>query len=515
MGLKEYNEKRDFKQTAEPKGEPAKHRGELRFVVQRHGASTLHYDFRLEMEGVLKSWAVRKGPSMNPGDKRLAMQVEDHPYSYRTFEGVIPEGNYGAGMVEIWDEGTYHAVEEGTRAEQETALLEGLKRGRLRFVLGGKKLKGEFALVQMKFRGEGAWLLMKKEDAFATADPYDSEEHISPDSKIPREIRKPKKPKATAEAKTASKARTPKKPATAETRTIDGKKVTLTNLDKLYWPDEGYTKGDLADYYQSVAGVLLPYLKDRPQSLLRNPAGITGHSFFQKDVDVAPDWVKRVAIHSESTNEDVDYLVCQDAATLAFMNNMGCIQLNPWSSRLGQLENPDFLVIDLDPGENTYDEVVEVALAAKSVMDAAGISVYPKTSGATGMHLYVPLGAKYAFSEVKKLALKLAKAIHAELPKLTSLARDPKARQKLIYIDYLQNAIGQTIAAPYSVRPRPGAPVSTPLQWKEVKPGLNPLDFTIKNTAKRLKKWGDLFQPVLDEGIDLAVALKKVKVKKT
>jgi bifunctional non-homologous end joining protein LigD len=178
MSLEKYNEKRDFKQTPEPKTSGKNTKGELRFVVQRHDATNLHYDFRLEMEGVLKSWAVPKGPSMNPTDKRLAVEVEDHPYSYRTFEGDIPEGNYGAGHVDIWDEGTYHHTEVEDAKEGEKTLLEELKKGSLHIVLEGKKLKGAFSLLKMKGKQEDAWLLVKKDDEFATHDAYDPEENV-------------------------------------------------------------------------------------------------------------------------------------------------------------------------------------------------------------------------------------------------------------------------------------------------------------------------------------------------
>jgi bifunctional non-homologous end joining protein LigD len=183
MTLQKYKEKRHFKDTPEPKASTRASKGELKFVVQRHAASHLHYDFRLEMEGVLKSWAVPKGPSLNPDDKRLAMMVEDHPYDYRTFEGVIPEGNYGAGIVEIWDEGTYHAIGETDAKKSEKMLLEELEKGSLKFVMHGKKLKGEFALVKLKNAESNAWLLIKHRDQYAV-DAYNSEEHVSARSKI-------------------------------------------------------------------------------------------------------------------------------------------------------------------------------------------------------------------------------------------------------------------------------------------------------------------------------------------
>lgn len=202
MSLSKYNTKRNFTQTAEPKGEKKRGGKELRFVVQRHAASRLHYDFRLEMEGVLKSWAVPKGPSLNPADKRLAMMVEDHPYDYRTFEGTIPEGNYGAGEVEIWDEGTYEALQKEPRKKDETILLNELKTGSLKIILHGKKLKGEFALVQMKTAEDNnAWLLIKHKDEFATAKKYNAEDYTTKTSKVTKAV----KAKATASKKSAVK----------------------------------------------------------------------------------------------------------------------------------------------------------------------------------------------------------------------------------------------------------------------------------------------------------------------
>ncbi|MER2998512.1 non-homologous end-joining DNA ligase [Pontibacter populi] len=294
------------------------------------------------------------------------------------------------------------------------------------------------------------------------------------------------------------------------TQTIAGQEVSFSSLDKLYWPDEHITKGDLIDYYQTIADVILPYLVDRPQSLFRNPDGIAKSGFFQKDVTNAPDWVRTIKLRAESTGEDVEYLVCDNKATLAYMNNLGCIQLNPWNSRIANLEKPDYMVIDLDPGKNTYDDVVEVALATKEVLDRAGAEAFCKTSGATGMHIFVPLGANYSFDEARDFAHLVVKLVHKKLPKLTSLERSPKERRKQVYLDFLQNSIGQTIASAYSVRPKPGATVSTPLSWEEVKPGLTPEAFTIKNVPDRIKQKGDLFKGVLGKGIDMEKCLEKL-----
>lgn len=294
-------------------------------------------------------------------------------------------------------------------------------------------------------------------------------------------------------------------------REIAGQVVSLSSLDKPYWPDESITKGDLIDYYQSITAVLMPYLQDRPQSLFRFPNGITKPGFIQKDAPHTPEWVRTIKLKAESAGEEVTYLVCDNAATLAYMNNLGCIQLNPWNSRTVSLQKPDYLVIDLDPGQNTYDEVVEVALATKEVLDKAGVPAFAKTSGATGMHIFVPLEAVYEFDQARQFAHAVAQQVHKKLPKLTSLERSPKERRNKVYLDFLQNSIGQTIASVYTVRPRPGATVSAPLLWEEVKPGLSPLDFTIKNIPARIQQTGDVFSGVLGKGADLVQGLHNLQ----
>lgn len=293
---------------------------------------------------------------------------------------------------------------------------------------------------------------------------------------------------------------------------IDGKTLKLTNLDKIYWPKEKYTKGDVIDYYQKVAAYILPYLKNRPESLNRHPGGIAGKNFFQKDVGhMPPPWVKIEKVHSESNNKTIHYLVCQDKATLVYMANLGCIEINPWNSRTGKLQHPDFMIIDLDPEKISFDRVVEVAQMVHKVLDQLKVPNFCKTSGATGLHIYVPMGAKYTYEQTKQFANLIAILVNHKLPNITSLERHPAKRQKKVYLDYLQNNKGQTLAAPYSVRPKPGATVSTPLEWKEVKKGLSPQDFNIKNIFTRLKKKGDLWKPVLGRGIDLKKALSKIE----
>ncbi|MEX0966211.1 MAG: DNA ligase D [Bacteroidia bacterium] len=844
MSLNDYREKRDFSKTSEPEA-GKKSDSESIFVVQRHDARNLHYDLRLEMEGVLKSWAIPKGPSMNPADKRLAMQTEDHPFGYKDFEGEIPKGEYGAGSVEIWDAGKLTAPGNTNPDKAAKQLLNGLHNGHLKFELHGEKLQGGFALIKLKDeKQKNAWLLIKENDKFATDEPYNSETHIKPGSKIPpkdiepspltaeqvqdllkpipagakkanipevfqpmlaslidqpfsdkdwlfeikwdgyralafvdkgtanlysrnkllfkkyiplnkelerlqasavidgeivvvdenghadfqkmqhysrkyedrlqyqvfdliylnghnlinvpllerkkllqrlvtgfnqiiysdhiiekgeefyalaeshelegiigklgagpyrpgkrspdwvkmkilktqeavvggytlpksgrqyfgslllgvydgkkfrfigssgggfdqkmlkevygamqplrienkpfankvpvaknavwvkpelvcevafseftndgimrhpvfRGMRDDKNPREIVreipqpgsvvkqEAKPVQNQNSKAGAAKNKSKIIVGKQaVSISNTNKVYWPEEGYTKGNLVEYYHKMAEYIVPYLKDRPQSLHRHPDGINGEAFYQKDMGtLPPSWIARYKVPRNSADADINYMLVQDAASLLWMVNLGCIEINPWSSRVQQPDHPDYVVIDIDPAQNTFEEVIEVALAVKEVLDEAAIAGYPKTSGATGMHIYIPLGAKHTYEQGKNFAHLIAYLTHRKLPKLTSIARMTKLRTKQVYLDYLQNNKGQTLASVYSVRPRPGATVSTPLKWEEVKSGLHPSQFTMKNLPARIEKTGDLFKGAIEKGIDLAKTLARLEKK--
>ena len=827
MSLAIYKKKRDFKRTPEPRTLSAavkKHK--LTFVVQRHDASRLHYDFRLEMDGVLKSWAIPKGPSMAVSDKRLAIMVEDHPLQYGRFYGEIPEGNYGAGKVEIWDKGTYTpSIEKG---DPEKNLLEMLEKGDIKFSLKGTYLKGRFALFHLKDGEKGnEWMLVKKADEYAEdifdiesnpplksrpsktgkavknnpVEPFpdplprpmlaklaeevfdnpswiyemkldgyriicsvrggkvalvsrngnsytrqfrilhddlgkiednliidgevvveDSKGHSNfqllqnyitvgkgdlkyyvfdllylnghsvmklpllkrkelidvffrkynfskvlklkyqvgngrdlfrklshdgyegiiakdPDSAYmpgkrldswlktkptqtqdgvicgytlpqgsrkyfgsiilglyegktlkyigncgtgfndnllkelfekfellktdkcpfgkppelswtkgkpvwikPRlvatvkfmewtrdevlrtpvfiNIRTDKDPvevvnemKSNSEEQVIDNIRNPQKVEKEKTAELSGQKVKLTNLTKVYWPGEGYTKGDLITYYQNISRFILPYLRDRPQSLNRHPHGIDGASFYQKDIDPGqiPKWIKTVKMESKTHSDGIDYLICNDEATLIFMANLGCIEINPWHSTYKKPEYPAYMILDLDPGDNSFKDVVDTALVIKDLCDEINVPCYCKTSGATGLHVYIPLGARYNYEQIRTFAEILAVLAHKRLPSVTSIERVVSKRKDKVYIDFLQNRKGQTIAAPYSVRPKAFATVSTPLNWKEVNHRLSPEMFTIMNIEKRLEKTGDLWQPVLKDGISLTKALKEIE----
>ena len=291
-------------------------------------------------------------------------------------------------------------------------------------------------------------------------------------------------------------------------------KVNTTNLNKMYFPDEAITKGMVIDYYQQIADYILPYLKDRPQSLKRNPNGILDKGFFHKDAgDEAPEWAKSIEIYSESAKKEIDYIICNDPQTLAYLNNLGCIELNPWNSRIKSPGKPDYLIIDIDPSEkNNFEQVIETALAFKAILDKAGADSYCKTSGATGLHIFLPMGKKYLYEQVKDFAHFLCMIVNEQLPKFTSLERNLQKRgNNKIYLDYLQNRRGQTIASAYSLRPHPGATVSMPLLWKEVKSGLTPAAYTIHTALPRIKKMGDIFSGVLGKGIDLKKCIENLK----
>jgi bifunctional non-homologous end joining protein LigD len=831
MGLAEYLKKRVFGHTPEPKSGKSTGK-QLRFVVQRHHASHLHYDFRLDLDGTMKSWAIPKGPSLNPGDKRLAMMVEDHPLDYQYFEGIIPQGNYGAGVVMIWDHGTYTSLAD-ERSDDIKNLRAGLKSGNLKFKLNGEKLKGEFALVKLHSAEDNSWLLIKHNDNFAVHKAYNSEDEVPAEVKkmlnnkggeatsLPKTKQsktEKKNPDLTVESEnepSGEKAYTPmmakleakvfddpdwiyekkldgyralgytgknaklisrngidfshkyqtvldelreieesaildgelviedkngrsrfqhiqnydgdtdgltlkyyvfdllklnghdlrglelvkrkdllktlidplkskriiysehvegkgfelfkkakkeewegiigkdahsyynsgrrsdrwlkfklqnsqeaiicgytaptgsrkhfgalilginegkkisyigncgtgfndtsikelyakmhpletsEKPfeekvhqrskvtwikpklvcevwyaewtgerhlrqpvykglrmdkdkekivmetpdkQLADEETLDFGKVQLkvSHLNKVFWKDEGITKGDLLHYYRDMADWIIPYLKDKPISMRRQPNGIQDEGFFQKDTESAhlPSWIKTAPLHSDSNNKDIHYIIGKDAATLLYMVNLGCIEINPWLSSYKKPENPDFVVIDIDPHDVPFTEAVEVALKTKEVFDRMKLDVFIKTSGSKGLHIYCYVGAKYDYDFTKMFAEYVAKLIHDELPDTTSVERSPAKRPNKTYIDFLQNRRGQTIACPYSVRPKAGATVSAPLHWHEVNDSLKLSDFTIHNMRERVKQIDDPWKDLTKTNGDLKRALELLK----
>lgn len=830
VSLKKYSEKRHFERTPEPPPkEAAPERGKLQFCVQRHHATRLHYDLRLEVGGALKSWAVPKGPTLDPTEKRLAMMVEDHPMDYGGFEGVIPKGNYGAGSVMLWDRGTYEQLGEDTAKEQ-------LARGDFKFRLTGQKISGEFALVKIKRSKGNEWLLLKKKDASATPgwDPEDharsvltgrTQEEIAralPAAEVTKEVRReikgavrapmprsispmlaqigkgsppkgedwlfeikwdgvraicyidagqlrmvsrngnsmerqypelsivPRHVKAataildgeiaalndrglpsfeqlqrritvadagsiaalarnhpvvlfafdllyldgydlrnvplierkrllkevldpgelvrysdhfagngpdlleavkqqglegiigkraaslyesrrTAEwvkwkvltssefvlcgftegerdlfgalvlgiydrgklvwagnvgtgfdrkmmeaihAKLAPLAtskcplepdknlpravtwtrpelvcevrysnwteegrlrapvfmglrpdidphecvREPAEtvprgtllpPAAEATITIDGHRLKFTNLNKIFYPKDGYQKRDLLNYYDAVAPLIVPHLKDRPLSLRRYPNGIEAPSFFQKEVaESFPKWLR-----TETAPDGINYVIGEDRATLLFLVNLGCIDHNPWMSRVGSYDRPDYLLIDLDPLECGFEKIMEAALLVRAKLDLAELESYPKTTGGDGMHILVPLEPNYTYEQVRGFAELLAALAVNERPELFTTPRAVARREKgRVYFDWPQIAEGKTISAPYVVRAYEGAPVATPLAWHEVTPKLRPEQFHLGNAIARFDRVGDLFEGMLHRPQKLEQAIQKLAV---
>jgi bifunctional non-homologous end joining protein LigD len=519
MGLETYHRKRDFRRTPEPKGKLSK-ANRHRFVVQEHHASKLHFDFRLEMGGVLKSWAIPKGPSQDPSDKRFAVPTEDHPVEYLKFEGHIPEGNYGAGRHMIWDKGEYELLPGDDPLTQ-------LEAGKLRFRLDGDKLKGEFNLFRMGNR-EDQWLLIKARDRFAEAgwklkllvetDVEESGDDQQAETKQRRriaqkEMKRSSTKKADTKAIPASRAFKAKELADEMVVKVGGESVALTNLNKVYWPDDGYTKGDLIRYYYEVSKYILPYLKDRPLIMKRYPNGIDGPSFHQHDVDEAPPYVRRVAIDVEEGHE-VEYIIGDNVATLLYMANLGAIERHPWHSRVADLDHPDWLVFDLDPDKTVeFNTICELALKVRDVLLLVGLESYVKTSGSRGIHVYVPIKPVYSYEDVALLAERIARQVADENSKIATVERSLKKRQPgQIYVDHMQNARGKSVVAPYSVRPRRGATVSAPLEWTEVKRRkITIRDFTIRSMGRRLAAKGDLFKPVFTKRQSLDDALEEVK----
>jgi bifunctional non-homologous end joining protein LigD len=464
MALNEYKAKRDFRRTREPPaGSGRPHRKPI-FVIQEHHASHLHYDFRLEAEGTLKSWAVPKPPSMDPAVKRLAVHVEDHPLGYAKFQGTIPAGQYGAGTVAIWDRGTYDNL-LAAKTEPKS-MADGLAAGRLEFALHGDRLRGKFAMVRMRGTGRGKenWLLIKMKDAEARPDP---------DAPLAKNRRG--KPGGS--------------PRRSRAAAPPADSVAFSNLDKIMYPDAGITKGAVVDFYRRIAPRLLPFLRDRPLTLERLPEGIggTGPHFWQKHTPAGyPDWVPRVELPSEQ-GKTVAYALVNDVETLLYLVNQGTLTFHVWLSRLADLDRPDFVLFDLDPGGAPFADAVEVARALHDALEADGHTVYIKTSGKTGLHLLAPW-ATGGYDEARAWAEEIAGRVAGAMPDRATTERSKAKRGRRVYIDVMQNARGHHVVPPYVLRAVPGAPVSTPLDWREVTPDLDPAKFNLKTIFRRLAR---------------------------
>ena len=287
----------------------------------------------------------------------------------------------------------------------------------------------------------------------------------------------------------------------------------LSNLDKVFWPREGYTKRHLIGFYQQIADVLVPYLTDRPMVLERFPDGIEGESFYQKNApDFLPDWIPTVSVESDSAEKTIHYILCNDRQTLVYLANLACISQHPWSSRAHQLENPDFLIIDLDPSEGVpFSAVCKVAQKVREVLESLGLRAYPKTSGATGIHILLPLEPLYSYDDVRNFSEIVARLTVDGLEKIATLERSIEKRKNKVYVDYLQNGRGKTVVSPYCLRPRPGAPVSTPVEWTEVGSKLRPESFNLRTIFRRLDQKGDLFEGILKDRQSLHKAIENLE----
>lgn len=291
---------------------------------------------------------------------------------------------------------------------------------------------------------------------------------------------------------------------------IDGKIIPLFNLDKTFWPSQGYSKNDLIQYYSIISPYIIKYLKDRPLVFVRYPNGIKGKFFYQKNAPLAmPDWFNTF----EWKNSDqtiTRFLLVDEKAELIWLGNQACIEIHPWLSRTGSINQPDFIVFDLDPSpDNTYNEVVKTALLIRKLLADINLKAWVKTSGASGLHVYLPTFNNYSYEEIRVFAEKVAGIVSSVIPEITTIERKVDKRGRRIYIDYLQNVRGQTICAPYSVRAVDGAPVSTPVRWEEIE-DISPQSFTIKNIQARLEKIGDIFEPVLNEKQNITPAINEL-----
>jgi bifunctional non-homologous end joining protein LigD len=723
--LSTYRAKRDFAATAEPRGadtagRKAKART-LAFVIQKHAASHLHFDLRLELDGVMKSWAVPKGPSFDPDVKRLAMEVEDHPIEYNSFEGTIPKGQYGGGTVMLWDRGTYTPDEATPGEDVQKAVRRGLRSGKLSLTFHGERLRGSFALVRTAREGRPQWLFFKHRDddalpgsdivadvqtsvesgrtmeeiassdgavwqsnrmgddlaavldafeqdalepmiatrndvlgegiwavepecdgqrvlafagngtariitlarggshgraagagsleaveraleglarrhdgplvldGFLVTDPpardalalvavdvlVDGTDLLIEEPYLERRDRLERALEALparggrmvravpavfasadelpaamqslgADAVVAKRVDTPYEsgvskhwlvitecdaargprrsgavgqhhppaiPADAQDLVFtDGdREVRLTNLQKVFWPEEGITKGDLLRYYAAVAPYLLPHLVDRAMVMKRYPHGASGEFFFMKRApSPRPDWIETCAI-THASKSVIDFPMVQDLASLLWVVNLGCIDLNPWYSRCDDVDRPDYLHFDLDPvPEAGFDRVRETAMHLRDLLQEFALPAFPKTSGSKGIHVYVPIVRGPLQKQVWTIAKAIAKEMESRHPRLVTaeyrIAKRPKGR---VLVDYNQNAWGRTLASIYSVRPRPSASVSMPVTWEEVEAGVRIEDFTLRGAPDRLRETGDLWAPLLDtrDRADLAVLL--------
>ncbi|HEX2498386.1 MAG TPA: DNA polymerase ligase N-terminal domain-containing protein [Actinomycetes bacterium] len=515
--LAPYRAKRDFDQTPEPSGATSAAGGETRrFVVQRHRARRLHYDLRFEIDGVLVSWAVPRGPTLDPRARRMAVHVEDHPIEYLDFEGVIPSGEYGGGDVIVWDLGTWEPY--GT--DQPAAAVA---TGELHAEVHGQKLRGRLVLVRRgdDRSGKEQWLLLHKRDEHAV-EGWDPEDH--PRSVLsgrtndevkadPERLWRSELP--AAEASILLRPPSVAGPSDDELAALDamgshgswdvfGRRLRLTNLDKVLFPararEPPVTKREFVRYAARIAPVVLPYLAGRPLNMHRYPNGADAAGFWHKQLPQhAPQWLQRWDNPEADPGETTTYLVVSEAAALVWVANFGALEWHAWTSRADQPHRPTYALVDIDPGPaTTWDDVLTLARLHRTALAHLGVRAQPKLTGRRGIQIWIPITRGPSFAQTRAWVEQLSRTVGAVIPELVSWKWGVRERGGQARLDYTQNAINKTLVAPYSPRPAAGAPVSTPIDWDELDdPSLRPDGFTIRSVLDRLADRGDPFRSVL------------------
>lgn len=536
-----YRAKRDFSVTAEPAGGSA---GESaaggaaaggsatagpegvaaagRFVVQRHRARRLHYDLRLEVDGVLVSWAVPKGPTLDPKARQLAVHVEDHPIEYLDFEGVIPGGEYGAGDVIVWDRGTWQP--SGTCDP-----ARAIEHGELHFDLHGEKLAGRFVLIRRNDgqAGREQWLLLHKNDDHARRgwSPEQAPRSVKSGrtndevAAAPEALWRSDAPAGEAAVPLAGAPDRAWEPPTEDELAaldelgsegrwaVQGRRLKLTNLDKVLFParndEPAVTKRDLIRYHAMIAPFMLPYLAGRPVNLHRFPDGVDRPGFWQKEVPgFAPDWLARWRNQDADPGETEWYAVVDSVAALVWMANFAAVELHPWTSKLPEVHQPTWALIDIDPGtRSSFDDVLVLARLYRTALEHLGTVGVPKVTGRRGVQIWVPIRSGYTFDDTRAWVEKVSRAVGQIVPELVSWEWQTDRRKGLARLDYTQNAINKTLVAPFSARPSPGAPVSVAVDWDELDdPDLRPDRWTLRTAIDRVHTVGDPLAPLI--GLD-------------
>jgi bifunctional non-homologous end joining protein LigD len=504
---------RDFDATPEPSGArpaAASPDGRLRFVIQRHRARRLHYDLRLELGGVLVSWAVPKGPTLDPSVRSLAVHVEDHPIDYGWFEGLIGSG-YGMGDVIVWDDGWWEPEPPtpGDSRYKDADPAKAIEHGELKFVLHGRKLDGRFVIVRTARGGGDDWLVLHKKDEHAVPG-WSPEDHphsvLSNRTNIDVAEGRPGRWEGPTDDELDALDGIGQK----GTWNIAGRDVAITNLDKVIVPAgrdaPAITKRDIIRYYARLAPWLSASLSGRPVNLHRYPDGIDKGGFWHKQVPAyAPEWIRRWPNPLADDGESKEYLVIDGAPALVWAANHAGIEIHPWTSTAANPEEPRYALIDIDPGTQTsWEDTLLIARLYRTALDHLGLVARPKVTGQRGIQIWIPIRSGYSFDDTRAFVEKLSRMIGQMVPELVSWKWHKDDRQGLARLDYTQNAINRTLVAPYSMRPAARGPVSVPLEWDELDDAdLRPDRWTIFDVHERLDTVGDPFLAIFAVQQDL------------